>query len=187
MCPIERSFRVLVAGTFCGGGSKTEAPKPATPTAQNVPAGWPPEAFAEMTKAEMDGYSKVLPAVAAALKKAGFRPVQSTPPDLVKDMGTTIEGMKTAAGVEDALKAGNMTWDAFRITTYKVMAANNAMAMGMAEAMVKDVQGAEGEAARAEIAKAKTVFDQVPKTNQTMIFTYMDQLKPLDELEGTTE
>ena len=140
----------IVAGVFCGG-KKTEAPKAATPVVANLPAGWPAEAFGELTKAEVDAYGKVLPSVTAALK------------------------------------AGNMAWDAFRITTYKVMAANNAMTMGLAEAMMKDMKGAEADAAKAEIAKAKLVFDQVPKANQEMIFTAMDQLKPLDELEGKTE
>jgi hypothetical protein len=176
----------IVAGVFCGG-KKTEAPKAATPVVANLPAGWPAEAFGELTKAEVDAYGKVLPSVTAALKAGGFKPVASTPPDMVADMGATIEAMKPVAGVEDALKAGNMAWDAFRITTYKVMAANNAMTMGLAEAMMKDMKGAEADAAKAEIAKAKLVFDQVPKANQEMIFTAMDQLKPLDDLEGKTE
>ncbi len=184
---------VLVAGTFCGGG-KSEATKPdaAKPAEQavaaaNVPAGWPAEAFAALTKAEVDAYGKALPAVAAALKAGGFKPVESSPADLVADMGATIEAMKGVAGVEAALKAGNMTWDAFRVTTYKVLAANNATVIGMAEAMVKDMQGAEGDAARAAVAKAKTVFEQVPKANKDMIFTAMDQLKPLDDVTGGGE
>jgi hypothetical protein len=183
---------VLLAGTFCGGGTpaaKPEAAKPAEAAvaAANVPAGWPAEAFAELTKAEVDAYGKVLPTVAAALKSGGFKPVQSTPADLVADMGATVEKMKGVAGVEAALKTGNMTWDAFRATTYKVMAASTATVIGMAEAMVKDMQGAEGDAARASVAKAKVVFDQVPKANKDMIFTAMDQLKPLDDVTGSGE
>jgi hypothetical protein len=53
--------------------------------------------------------------------------------------------------------------------------------------MVKEMTGAEADAAKAEIAKAKAVFDQVPKVNQEMVFTYMDELKPLDEIESKTE
>jgi hypothetical protein len=180
---------VLLAGTFCGGGTpaaKPEAAKPAAAVAAaNVPAGWPAEAFAELTKAEVDGYAKVLPAVAAALKQGGFKAVESTPADLVADMGATVEKMKGVAGVEAALKSGNMTWDAFRVTTYKVLAASTATVIGMAEAMVKDMKGAEGDAARTSVAKAKAVFDQVPKANKDMIFTAMDQLKPLDDVTGS--
>jgi hypothetical protein len=182
---------LLVAGTFCGGGTpaaKPEAAKPtAAVTATNIPAGWPAEAFAELTKAEVDAYAKVLPAVTSALKAGGFKPVQSTPADLVADLGATVEKMKDVAGVDAALKAGNMTWDAFRVTTYKVLAANDATVIGMAEAMVKDMKGAEGDAARAEVAKAKAVFDQVPKASKDMIFTAMDQLKPLDDVTGSGE
>lgn len=176
---------MLVAGTFCGGGEKPAATTETAPApaVANLPEGWPAEAFAVLTKAEVDAYAKVLPNVVAALQKAGFKPVASATPDLVKDMGATIESMKPVAGVEDALKTGNMTWESFRNTTYKVMAANNAMAMGLAEAMVKDMKGAEADAAKAELAKAKLVFDQVPKANQDMIFTAMDELKPLDEID----
>jgi hypothetical protein len=174
----------------CGGGnkpaaSKAAAPKTGTPTASaaNLPAGWPAGTFGELTKPEMDAYAKVLPGVMAELKKGGFKPVQSNPPDLVKDMGTTIEAMKTA-GVEAALKTGNMTWEAYRTTTYKVMAATNAVVMGMAEAMAGDSTNKEAQQAKAILKKAKPVFDQVPKANGQMVFTYMDQLKPLDEIEG---
>lgn len=176
---------IFVAGTFCGGGQKPAATTPVAPApaVANLPEGWPAEAFAVLTKAEVGAYAKVLPNVVAALQKAGFTPVKSEQADLVKDMGATVESMKPVAGVEAALKAGNMTWDAFRITTYKVMAANNAMAMGLAEAMVKDMKGPDADAARAELARAKLVFDQVPKANQDMTFTAMDELKPLDEID----
>lgn len=177
---------VLVAAVFCGG-DKTEAPKTETPTTQaptlaNLPAGWPAEAFSELTKAELDAYVKPLPNVAAALKTAKFKPVGSTPADLVKDLGLTIDAMKSVAGVEDALKAANVTWDAFRITTFKVLATNSAMAMGIAEAMVAELKGEEAEKAKAELQKAKAVFDQVPKKNSELVFSYMDQLAPLDKL-----
>ncbi len=177
---------VLLAGMFCGGkpAAKPEAPKTAV-AAANVPAGWPAAAFAELTKAEVDGYGKVLPAVVAALKQGGFEEVQSTPADLVADLGATVEKMKGVAGVEEALKTGNMSWDAFRVTTYKVLAASTATVIGMAEGMVKDMQGPNGDAARAAVAKAKTVFDQVPKANKDMVFTAMDQLKPLDAISGS--
>lgn len=174
----------------CGGGNKPAAPKAATPktgtpvaSVASLPAGWPAGAFAELTKPEMDAYAKVLPSVMAELKKGGFKPAQSNPPDLVKDMGATIDGMKTA-GVEAALKTANMTWDAYRTTTYKVMAATNAMVLGMAEAMAGDSTSKEAQQAKAILKKAKPVFDQVPKANGQMLFTYMDQLKPLDALEG---
>lgn len=176
---------MLVAGTFCGGGEKPAATTPAAPASAvaNLPAGWPAEAFAVLTKAEIDAYAKVLPNVVAALQKAGFKPVKSEQPDLVKDMGATIESMRPVAGVEDALKAGSVTWESFRNTTYKVMAANNAMAMGLAEAMVKDMKGAEADSAKAELARAKLVFNQVPQVNKDIIFTAMDQLKPLDDID----
>ena len=166
----------LLADTFCGG-SKTAAAKPgaAKPAgaAANVPAGWPAEAFAELTKSEVDGYAKVLPAVVAALKQGRFRVVESTPADLVGDLGATVETMRGVSGVEAALKAGNMTWDAFRITTYKVMAASTATVIGMAEGMVKDMQGPQGDSARASVARARVVFDQVPKANTDMVLTAM--------------
>jgi hypothetical protein len=177
---------VLLLGIGCGG-AKTEAPKTEAPKVANLPAGWPAEAFAELTKTEIETYAKVLPNVVAALQKAGFRPVESDPVDIVADMGKTIEAMKPVGGVEATLAAGSVTWDAFRITTYKAMAANGAVSMGFAEAMVKEMTGAEADAAKAEIAKAKAVFDQVPKVNQEMVFTYMDELKPLDEIESKTE
>ena len=56
----------------------------------NLPAGWPTGTFSELTKPELDAYAKVLPNVVAEMKKASFKPVQSNPPDLVKDMGATI-------------------------------------------------------------------------------------------------
>jgi hypothetical protein len=177
----------------CGGGKKpapkAAVSKTATPaaSASNVPAGWPAETFAELTKPEMDVYVKVLPAVMAALKKANYKPVLSNPPDMVKDMGTTIEAMKTAAGVDDALKAGGSTWAAYRTTTYKVMAATNAMVMGMAEAMIGDSTSKEALQAKAMLKAAKPVFDQVPKANGQMLFTYMDQLKPLDDLDSMSQ
>jgi hypothetical protein len=177
----------------CGGGNKPAAPKAAAPKTEapaaitaNVPAGWPTGAFGELTKPEMEAYAKVLPNVMAELKKSGFKPVQSNPPDLVRDMGATIEAMKTA-GVEAVLKSANMTWDAYRTTTYRVMAATNAMVLGMAEAMAGDSTSKEAQQARAILKKAKPVFDQVPKANGQMLFTYMDQLKPLDEIEGPTK
>jgi hypothetical protein len=173
----------VVAGVFCTGGAKTEAPKTEKPAVTaNVPEGWPAEAFAALTKGEVETYVKVLPGVVAALKKASFKPVESEPTDLVKDMSATIEAMKPVAGVEDALKAGNMTWDAFRVTTFKVMATSNSMALGMVEAMVQDTTSAEAKAMKEMIAKAKVVFEQVPKANQEIFFANLDQLKALDEL-----
>lgn len=184
---------VIAVALSCGGGKKTPpkaaASKTATPAASaaNVPAGWPTETFAELTKPEMDAYVKVLPGVMAALRKANFKAVQSNPPDLVKDMGTTIEAMKTAAGVDDALKAGGSSWAAYRTATYKVMAATNAMVIGMAEAMMSDSTSKEGKQAKAMFKAAKPVFDQVPKKNGEMLFTYMDQLKALDDLDNPSK
>jgi PBP1b-binding outer membrane lipoprotein LpoB len=184
----------LVIAMVLSCGSKTEAPKKVAPKAEtpaavaaNLPAGWPAETFTELSKAEIDGYAKALPGAMAALKKAGYKPVASEPPDLVKDMASSIEKMKATAGFEDALKAGNTTWNAFRITTYKVMAANMAMAVSMGEAMTAgaaDSVSAEAKAVKAMIKKAKATFDQVPKKNGEMIFTYMDQLKPLDDIDN---
>ena len=94
--------------------------------------------------------------------------------------------MKTA-GVEAVLKTGNTTWEAYRITTYKVMAATNAVVIGMAEAMTADSTSKEAQQAKAILKKAKPVFDQVPKANGQMIFTYMDQLKPLDALDNPSK
>lgn len=182
----------IAAVLSCGGkkpAPKAAASKTATPaaSASNVPAGWPAETFAELTKAEMDAYVKVLPNVMAALKKASFKATLSNPPDMVKDMGTTIEAMKSAAGVDDALKAGGSTWPAYRVTTYKVMAATNAMVMGMADAMIGDSTSKEAQQAKAMLKAAKPVFDQVPKKNGEMLFTYMDQLKALDDLDSPSK
>ena len=184
---------VIAMALSCGGGKKpapkAAASKTTTPvaTAANVPAGWPPETFTELTKSEMDAYVKVLPNVMAALKKANFKATMSNPPDMVKDMGATIEAMKSAAGVDDALKAGGSTWTAYRITTYKVMAATDEMVMGMAEAMIGDSTSKEALQAKAMFTAAKPVFSQVPKANGQVLFTYMDQLKPLDDLDNPSK
>jgi len=181
---------VLLAGVFCGGGEKkpeaTQTTQPAA-AAANVPAGYPAEAFAELTKPELDKYVKALPTVAEVLKKAAFKPTASDQPDIVGDLGKTVEGMMAVAGVDKAITDAGTTVPEFRATTYKVMATNAALAMGLAEAMMggMDAQGADKdkvEQAKAEIAKAKAVFDQVPKANQALIMEYSEQLKPIDEL-----
>lgn len=180
---------VLLAGVFCGGEKKPEAAQTNQPAAAaaNVPAGYPAEAFAELTKPELDKFVKALPAVADVLKKAGYKPAAGAEPDLVVDLAATVEGMQPVAGVEKAITDAGTTWPEFRVTCYKVLCTNAAMAMGFAEAMMGNME-AEGpdkeklEQAKAEIAKAKAVFDQVPKANQTLVMEYTDQLKSLDEL-----
>ncbi len=174
---------VLLTGVFCGGGEKKpEAAPTAQTAAANVPAGYPAEAFAELTKAELDKYVKALPGVAAALKAAAYAPKASEQPDIVTDLGTTVEGMQPVAGVEKAITDAGSNWAEFRITTYKVLCTNAAMAMGLAEAMVGNMEGDEAEKAKAEIAKAKAVFDQAPKGNQALVMEYAEQLKSLDEI-----
>jgi hypothetical protein len=180
---------LLVAGVFCGGGeepaepvSRTESETPAAAPA-NLPDGYPAEAFAKLTKAEMEAYVKCLPGVGEAFKSAGYKAHESDPPDLVADLATTINGMEAVPGVVDAITAAGLSWDSYRKTTFKAMCASSAMAMGIAEALMSELEGEEGDAARAELAKAKVVFDQVPEGNQTMLFEYMEQLSVLDELE----
>lgn len=185
----------ITVALSCGNGEKP-APKAAgsrtaTPAASvaNVPAGWPAETFTELTKPEMDAYANVLPTVIAALKQANFEPCQSKPPDLVKDMGTTIDAIETAAGVKDALKAGGMSWDAFRTTTYKIMAATEAMVVATADSLESEIGDSTSEAAgqvRAMVAAAKPALDQVPERNGEIVLAYADQLKPLDAIDGTS-
>lgn len=172
---------ILAALIGCGGGAKTEAP--VAIGADGVPAGWPAEAFSPIARDEIEAYAAALPNVVAALKAASFKPVESDPPDMVTDLGSTVEGMKAVAGVEDAIKAAGLNWDSFRITTYKVFAADNAMVLSIAEAMAAEAQGDDAEEARAEVARAKQVFDKVPKENCELVLEFEEELGMLDELE----
>lgn len=172
---------ILAALVGCGGGAKTEAP--VAIGADGVPAGWPAETFSPIGLDEIEAYAAALPNVVTALKAANFRPVESDPPDMVTDLGSTVEGMKAVAGVEDAIKAAGLNWDSFRVTTYKVLAADRAMVISIAEAMAAEAQGDDAEEARAEVARAKQVFDKVPKENAELVLEFEEELGLLDELE----
>jgi hypothetical protein len=184
---------LFIGGIYCGGGETAETP--ATPTTETgheghdhgamAAEGFPEEAFQELTKAEMDEYVKVLPEVSKAFKAAGYKSVSTEDKSLMADMAATIEGMKAVPGAEDAVKKAGSTWDKFRVTTFKVMSASAAMAMGMAEAMAESMsdESAEAKAALAEVKKAKEFFAGVPEKNQTMMFEYMEQLEPLSQLD----
>lgn len=172
----------LVAGLGCGGGEKPAGPVKLGE--DGLPEGWPRETFAELSESELEAYADALPGVAAALKAVGFEPLESEPPDLVTDMGVTIEAMKAVAGVEDSIKAAGLSWDSFRVTTYKVMAAENAMVLSIAAAMAEELEGDEAEAARAEVARAQTVFGRVPKASADLLLEFADELRPLEELDG---
>ena len=185
---------VVIAGLYCSGGEKPNASKStatektaAVPAAGAVPAnaaaeGFPPEAFAVLTDAEMTKYVKVLPVVGQALKAAGGYSPKSEKASLMGNMASMIEGIKSVKGVDAALKQAGSSWPEFRTTTFKVVTANAAVGVAMASAMAESDSSVTA-AEREEIQRAKAFFAGVPKDNQTLVFKYADQLKPLDELD----
>jgi hypothetical protein len=198
---------LVAAAVYCGGGEKKPAAKTPDKTAKTTtpaaavgaPAnaaaeGFPPEAFTEITDAEMTKYTKALPAVGAALKAAGYKSEKKEGVSITKSVAATIEGMGKVAGVQDACVKNGMPWPEFRVTTFKVLSANMSlavqMAMAMAEGMKDTTKGAkpkeettEEKAMKAELTAAKKFFDGVPKKNQDMVFKNMDALKVLDDIE----
>ncbi len=134
----------------------------------------------------MSAYLEVLPRVVSALQAADFRPVQTEPTDLILDMGGTIEGMKSVPGVLDSLAAAGMSWESFRTTTYKVLAVNYQMALGVGEGLAQGMQGPQGKEFRQRIARMKRVFDQVPPENKEAFFANIGRLQGLLELGQPT-
>ena len=173
----------LVAGIYCGGGAeapKTEAPK--TETAQ-----LPAEAYQPLDSAQIAQMVAAAPGVAEALKAANYSPMPTEGEAITSFLPKMVDGMKAVAGVEDALKKSNCTWDAFRATFLKVTAASAAMGVeataSMAAEMAKDTTAAAQKALK-EFESLKATLASVPAGNKEMVKKFVKELSQLPLFGG---
>jgi hypothetical protein len=173
---------LLVAGIFCGGG--TTGPQSTKPDSTAAAMQQLPEvAVAPLDSVEMGPFLKAVPAVGAALKAANWKP--ETPAEdegLATALPKMIEGMKTVAGVEAALKTAGTNWDAFRGTLYKISAASAALGVDMAASMSAELAkdtSAMAKKALKQLNDMKAVCAKVPDANKQMVTKYQKELESL--------
>ena len=172
----------VVAGIYCGGtpeAPKTEAVKEAT----QLPA----EAYQPLDSAQIAQMVAAAPGVAEALKAANYSPMPTEGEAITSFLPKMVDGMKAVAGVEDALKKVNVTWDEFRATFLKVTAASAAMGVdataSMAAEMAKDTAAAAQKAMK-EFEALKATLSTVPQANKDIVKKFEKDLSQLPLFGG---
>jgi hypothetical protein len=174
---------MLVAGIYCGGGSTgPQAAKPDS-TAMLANQSLPAVALGALTEAEMGKFLKAIPPAGEAIKKANWQPEAPAEDEALSTaLPKMIEGMKSVAGLEDALKGAGTNWDEFRATLYKVTAASAAIGIDMASAMTEELKkdtSAAAQKALKQLAAMKTACDKVPAENKQMVTKFQKELESL--------
>jgi hypothetical protein len=174
----------VVAGVFCGTPNPEQPGSETDLTEQGKPVGYgplPAAAFEVLTQVEVDALVKVLPGVTAALKAADYEPEYKEDGGIADMIASSVTGMRTVPGVEEAMKKADMSWEVFQTTMLKVMSATAAISLDMAFAMAESSggEGEEAERMKAEIEKGKEFCARVPEANKKMVMENRDALGAL--------
>jgi hypothetical protein len=172
----------LVAGIYCGGTATPKAEAPKTAAAQ-----LPAEAYQPLDSAQIAQLVVAAPGVAEALKAANYSPMPTEGEAIESFLPKMVDGMKPIAGVEDALKKVNVTWDAFRATFLKVTAASAAIGVdataSMAAEMAKDTSAGAKKAMK-DFESLKATLASVPAANKDIVKKFEKDLSQLPLFGG---
>jgi hypothetical protein len=173
---------VLVAGVYCGG---QKADQTKTETTEQI-APMPDEALQKLTEEELAKFVAAIPAASAALKAANYTAVQPSEDDQVAvALSKMVDGMKDVAGLNDALVKAGTSWDEFRGTMLRVMAASAALSADMAGEMAAQFAAdttAEAKEMVKKIDALKAACANVPAENKEMVKTRGQDLQGLSQL-----